>query len=402
MSVRTRRFRAIGIGVLALLLLDQTVNLTLLADGRILGRRIAPFDPPLFHADQDASLERLRRVAHGEPQTGAIRWDAELGWTTPTREAASDSWFDELGARRPLADAPDSSAPPLSSRAVDILLIGCSVTYGDEVRPEETWAHALESALGARVANCGVSAYGIDQALLRLRRVGAIAKPKEVWLGILPKALPRLLSIYRPAMRHHEPSVSFKPRFRVVESGALDLVPNPAPTPEVAVDLLSTPGAFFAAVGEYDAFVANWPAAYRPFGSHLSHFLATSRIVLTQLENRTRPSVEVELADPTSELSRLAESVVATIAAEADQRGARFRVFVFPDADDLIAAAKGRPPIEPFVSRLRSRKLEVIGVERALLDAGATASAEWFRPGGHYSPRANAVLGTAMASVARR
>lgn len=398
----TRRVaRGVVVSLALCVVFDLVLNHTVLSDGQIFGRRIAPFDPPLFNVEQDASLDRLRALATGGPATGAIRYDSELGWTTPTLEHASDSYFDELGARRPVASANNDSIANPGEEAPKILLLGCSVTYGDEVLPEETWAQKVELELGARVANCGVSAYGIDQALLRLRRIGGAARPKEVWLGILPKALLRVLSIYRPAMRHHEPSVSFKPRFEINTSSQLTLIPNPAPTPADAVLLLTRRGAFFEAVRESDTFVSDHPHAYAPLGSYWSHHSAIARLLLTHRENRSRPSVELELNEPTSDLSRLVESIVFATRDECVALGARLRVIVFPDADDLVAARGGKPPITSFVKRMRDGGIEMIDVSAALLAAGAQPDPLWFRPGGHYAPRANEVIGVELARIAR-
>ena len=56
--VRSRLLRA-ALALAVLALADQLVLFLLLDDGWFLGRRIAPFDPPLFTKNQMSSLERI-------------------------------------------------------------------------------------------------------------------------------------------------------------------------------------------------------------------------------------------------------------------------------------------------------------------------------------------------------
>src|SRR5262245_9701751 len=102
---KCRRLAALALrSLLALVVVDQAIEWTALRDGALLGRRIAPFDPPLFTAEQAASLERLRASAElataGREGSGAgfgvVRWDPLLGWDSPRSMALSDSWYDAL------------------------------------------------------------------------------------------------------------------------------------------------------------------------------------------------------------------------------------------------------------------------------------------------------------------
>lgn len=54
-----------------------------------------------------------------------------------------------------------------ADRAADILVVGDSFTFGDQVSNHETWAACLERRLDRRVQNGGVFGYGAAQALLR-------------------------------------------------------------------------------------------------------------------------------------------------------------------------------------------------------------------------------------------
>lgn len=74
---------------------------------------------------------------------------------------------------------------------------GDSMTFGDEVNDSETWQFYLSGLTDTRVLNYGVGGYGLDQALLKLRREfdNGLATPFVV-LSMGPDVT-RLLSTYR-------------------------------------------------------------------------------------------------------------------------------------------------------------------------------------------------------------
>src|SRR5690606_35535786 len=97
------------------------------------------------------------------------------------------------------------------------------------------------------VANLAMGAYGLDQALLRLRRDGLHLAPDEIWLGWLPAASLRVGTLYRPAQRHWSGPTFFKPRFRLREGNALELVANPAQSIAHTARLIANQNEFHAA-----------------------------------------------------------------------------------------------------------------------------------------------------------
>jgi len=54
----------------------------------------------------------------------------------------------------------------IGSSELDILAIGCSFTFGDQVSDFETWPSYLQEKLNIRVDNAGVQSYGTAQAVL--------------------------------------------------------------------------------------------------------------------------------------------------------------------------------------------------------------------------------------------
>ena len=367
---------AIGLGALALgtLALDQWVHRVVLADGYLEGRAVAPFDPPLFVPSQRAAVGLLVDVEFGRPWGGdVVGYDADLGWQNVG--AGYGAFGERLSERGPRA--PDTRR---------IALIGCSFTHGDEVEAEETWAHHLaELRPDLDPWNLGVGGYGLDQAVLRLERVAAELQPDEVWIGLMPSALPRMLSLYRPAENHWSGAVAFKPRFRL-EAGALVDVPCAADSPEALVALLGSAERFWSATGTYDGFVARAPLAYARRGSHWSHRSGLARLALTWHESRLRPSLAARLADPEGELRGLTRALAARAA-----RAGPVRVLVLPSRGDLADPAPG---FDELLEQLRGDGHLVHDLSRALI-----ASPKDWRPGGHYGPKQNRAVAEALAEL---
>jgi hypothetical protein len=373
--------------------LDQLVQHAALADGWLGARRIAPYDPPLFARWQWEARERLReRVAQGPPWTD-LEHDPELGWGPPGDGGRGDYRVEWSGARAGAGVLARAKRPGLR-RA---LALGCSFTYGAEVGPLESWPAQVDLAReDLEVANLAYGAYGLDQALLRLRRAGLAREPDEVWLGWLPHASLRNLTTYQPCLAHWTYAPLFKPRFELDPSGAPRLVENPAPTPERALALLDSQALFVAAVGAHDRWVRGSPLAYAPQGSSLLHRSGAGRLALTWLERGGRDAAAA-VGDPGSECHRLVAALVRATRAEAEARGARFRLLVLPDRDDLAArAARGAPYWGALVEELRAEGVEVLDLSEALVGAGALRGAALWAPGGHYSAEGNRVVARAL------
>jgi hypothetical protein len=378
------------LGVATLVAVDQLVQHTVLRDGELRSRRIAPFDPPIFSPTQQSSFARIHAHATtGEPPASSFDFDSELGWCTRRESDDGLYRFDWAGSRvgaEPLARA----RPAGVKRAI---AIGCSYTLGMAVAGNECWTSRLDArGDDMEVANLGVGAYGIDQALLRWRRDGTALAGDEVWLGLLPDALPRVLTVYPPALRHWSFSVAFKPRFRLADDGALALVASPARTLADVDRLVGSQADFIAAVGESDRWVANSRPAYLPVGSTLAHHSSIARLALTAWERRGREPAGL-LEDPGGELFRLTHAIVRTLRTEVEASGAQLRVFILPDESDLAdRTRRGRPYWDELVGAIEADGIEVFDVTSALFDAGGESNSALWAGEGHWSAAGNAVV----------
>ncbi len=370
---------------------DWLLARLVLSDDLFLGRPVAPFDPPLFSGSQHEALTRIEEdLASAQPRPS--KFDAELGWCNRPESGFGEFRYDWAGAR--LGAAPLAHVKAPETRRV--VAVGCSMTHGEEVGAADSWcARTAAQFAQLEIANLGVAAYGIDQALLRLRRDGWPLDPDEVWLGILPQAALRVTTLFRPLLDHWSLDVAFKPRFRLDAAGELELVPNPARSLDEAVRLLRDQRHFLAAMGGDDPWVARAPLAYAPRGSSWTHGSFAARLILTAEERQGR-----ELAacfDDRSEFGRLYTAIVRTLEHECTTRGVVFRLIILPGADDLDQRREeGRGYWEDWVERRRVDGMRALDLS-ASLSRSELERARLFAPGGHYTAEASELVAHTLA-----
>lgn len=385
-SPKRERVRRLLLLLLVLVLADQAANRLFLADGELAGRRLIPYVPPVFDAEHRERLEEYARaLERGTLDASASRLDPDLGWGPFGDEEALD-W---AGARSGSTPLPRERAPGVRR----VVAVGDSYTFGTDVEAEEAWpALVARARADLEVANLGVGGYGLDQAVLRLRRDGLPLGPDEVWVGILPRAALRVTTVYPPAREHSRQPMAFKPRFALELDGTLREIASPAPDLPALTRLLTDQVRFFAATAERDPWVARCPPAWMPLGAHWTHHSAVARAIVTRLEAR-RPTVAEALADPASEVYRLHVALVLEAQRLAERAGARLRVWVFACRPDLgYATAHGERYWAAFTDELGRRGVEVHDLTGALLAAGVLEDSRYWSPSAHYGPLANALV----------
>jgi len=394
-ATRQRLARGLVLALASALVADQLVQWTVLRDGSLLGRRIAPYDPPLFTPEQGAKLEQIRALA-GKPEADGtlLAFDAELGWCSRPESGDANYSFDWAGAR---IGAAALAREPEPGRA-RVVALGDSFTFGLEVGPQETWIAALERARPElEIANLGVCGYDLVQSLLRWRRDGAPLAPREVWIGFVPSQVLRNVTVYMPAWRHWTPILAFKPRAELTGDGAPRVVPCPVRSLAELTEVLADQERFLRAARDHDRWVSAWPAAYARSGSSLLHWSAGARLLLTALEHGGR--------EPALELERLGSETVELFSAQLRELAGgalRVRILVLPDRDDLAwLRSHGVGYWQALRLRLEREGLEVFDASAGLLAAGADLEPQCWAPGGHYSARANGLVAGLVAAHLR-
>ena len=139
-------------------------------------------------------------------EDSSVAYDRILGWTlAPSRSDRTGLYLSSAeGLRSPRVGMSFADLRTRHSKvseqpaSVRIALIGDSMTYGYEVRCEESWGHALEALLQphTQVLNFAISAQGLNQALLRYEKDARPWKPQIVVIGITSYMIKRNNNIY--------------------------------------------------------------------------------------------------------------------------------------------------------------------------------------------------------------
>ena len=154
-------------------------------------------------------------------------YDPELGWVRKPNTSHDEigkkettTWhIDERGSRK---------NPYLGSKESKISCYGDSFTFARQVNDDETWEYYLSELTKTNVQNFGVGNYGLDQAVLRLKREFPKNPTKIVIMGIVPDTISRILSMWKHYYEYGN-TFGFKPKFKI-NGGNLELLKNPINT----------------------------------------------------------------------------------------------------------------------------------------------------------------------------
>ena len=148
---------------------------------------------------------------------GLYSYDKELGWI-PSSNKRIKKWG---GYVQTLDYGISSNGNNIKEeKELLVLAVGGSFVFGDEVEDNETWPAILESLIGHKVLNGGVSSYGLGQTVLRAEKLIDIYNPDVLIISFISDSINRLsLSV-----RHGVP----KPYF-LIENDKLVLKNTPVP-----------------------------------------------------------------------------------------------------------------------------------------------------------------------------
>jgi len=128
--------------------------------------------------------------------------DANLGWVLPfeSEKVYLNLSSNGLGGRsfRPylvktyggFRNTPNNWNVRLDESKL-VVALGDSFTFGVEVSDEETWPSHLQALSQLSVVNAGVSQYGLDQSVIRLKKTLETHQPKTVILSVIRESILR-------------------------------------------------------------------------------------------------------------------------------------------------------------------------------------------------------------------
>ena len=237
---------AIGMNLLMLILTIGSTELLARVFSKQTPTGETLFGIVLYPKDWSQFAAYYRKVVDKMATEGSsVAYDPMLGWTVaPSRTDKTGLYSTSTeGLRSP---RPGMSFADLRARhsnasktpaSIRIALIGDSMTYGHEVRCEESWGHTLEAMLQphTQVLNFALGAQGLNQALFRYERDARPWKPHIVIIGITSSMIQRNNNIY-PFLKDPEWGSPFaRPRF-VMEGDALMAVNEPVTHPKEIFD----------------------------------------------------------------------------------------------------------------------------------------------------------------------
>ncbi|HJT21685.1 MAG TPA: SGNH/GDSL hydrolase family protein [Nitrospira sp.] len=358
----------------------------------VLGVLLEPRDWEAFRAEHEAVLENLTQGR------GYLVHDRILGWTVaPSQSNKADrEASSEEGLRSPLtgmsfADPRTRHAgPSMYPASVRVALIGDSMTFGYEVRCEETWAHALEGFLqpDAQVLNFGVSAYGVNQAYLRYAKDVRGWHPDLVIVGITSEMVRRINSVYPFLMNREWGTFPFA-RPRLVErEGVPFAINSPVPPPQKIFS--------YAAIAELPSL--HLDDYYDPLlWGRGGAWAVIEKSYAFRFVNSLRPPARVQSTDTVGHATLMSRFVVQNLVRTIAADGSIPLVVWLPyrsEIQKLSEPAATEPALA--VRMLREAGISYYDATDCLIDAGLS---EAYTDGGHYSPKANARLAHCLAPV---
>lgn len=293
---------------------------------------------------------------------------------------------------------------PLSSEGVlRVAAFGDSFVYGNEVSNRDSWTALLEGdGSDIEALNFGVGGYGVDQAYLRYLGEGARYSPHVVIMGFIPDDLRRLVNVYRRFVDSREVALA-KPRFVLDGGGALRILPNPLPSLAHYERLLERPSDV-RRLGEHDHWYS--AAVYENAAYDIS---ATMRLAVTlglHLHRRLLDADRVyvgEIVNTNSEAYHLQMALFERFVSAARTHGAEPVILLFPDRLSLERMRRSDVTVyAPIARALANEGAPVIDLAHAFNKLPNEPLDHWFMPGGHYSPRGNEIVATAVRDWLQR
>lgn len=393
-------FMAIGMNLFMLVLtiasteiLSRLLSKQTAAGETVLGVLLYPKEWSKFAAHYKKVIDEMTR------ESSFATYDPILGWTVaPSRGDKTGLQFSSAeGLRAPRVGI--SFADPRTRHsgfsetpaAVRIALIGDSMTYGHEVRCEESWGHVLEGLLQphTQVLNFALGAQGVNQALLRYEKDARLWKPQIVVIGISSSMITRNNNIY-PFLKDPEWDFPFaRPRF-VMQHDVLTTINHPVPDP----------GQIFASTSVTELPHLDLDDYYRPFEwERGGMWYLLERSYVFRLAYSLRPPSDDRQEERNQKGMQVGQFVVQRLVREVLEDGAVPLVIYLPYKGELSISIEPENKYVPLSARmLRNASLEYFDPTACLNEVGVSDA---YMQASHYSPRANTQIARCLAPVLR-
>lgn len=357
-------------------------------------------------------------------------FDSELGWSpqpNTTKQKDTGEHLPGEEVRTVVTYSTDeygSRVCPAKERDADadltVSTFGDSYCFCREVDDEHTFQNYLADDLDTHVGNYGGGNYGLDQALLRLKRVYPEDPTDYVFLVVTASSIARILSVWK----HYQEFgniLAVKPRY-TLDNGSLELIENPISEKE---DLLHLEE-YASVMRQNDYHYEHWFKPHLATFPYTDDFLRNADHVRYSLysalkEVEEKYEISVPGIDSGERLSRTNVRL--------EQPRVEYHERLFDEHDDLFSAILGEfvsyaeqenfTPVFVMVQQLRYAKYEaehgpIYGdlldelneryadlqtVDMAKhLGGGENVESLYVErgEGGHYSPQTNEKIATVL------
>ena len=337
-------------------------------------------------------------------------YDGELGWirkpNTEKEEIGKDGktkyHIDSRGSRK---------NPGHGNLPIIISFYGDSFLFARQVNDNETCQWHLSELTKTNILNFSVGNYGLDQALLRMKREYPKNKTKIVVMGVVPSTIVRVLCVWKHYNEFGN-TFGFKPRF-VLEKGKLKLIRNFIDEEDKFLEYQKC----IKKIREYDYFyktkfkedMIRFPYSISilsdPFRNiRLIYYILISKLFKMEKELDVYPlpmkvimDVNLKLRHKLFTKDKYALKLMEKIAegfSDYAKKEKFIPIFLFmPQKDDLLFIRKKGPYYANFIKAIK-KKMHVIDLTEYLIDRDDLDEiySDDNEYGGHYSNFGNKII----------
>ncbi|GAB4148872.1 MAG: hypothetical protein Tsb009_22940 [Planctomycetaceae bacterium] len=324
-------------------------------------------------------------------------YNPQTGWSPRPSSSSHGGMYryNSLGIR----SAPREYSKQPKPGVLRIALFGDSFTHGDDVFFEKTWGNMLEKKLNeqgvrAEVINFGVSAYGMDQAFLRWKRIGRQFAPHIVLFGFQAENVNRNVNLLRGFMMLNTGIPFSKPRFLLNENGRLKAINVPTLPIETVPDVM--------------ADMQNWEYApyewfYDPesYPRRFWHVSKLASLIMHRIQGDVRGATtnRPPIFSLDGEPAKVTRQLLREFQEDVEQQGGKFLIVHLPKKSDLTRSIGGKPlHYEKLLQKIEGEQTVIDPFNRLFDDARQKSLEKLFvEKKRHYSARGNRIIAETIA-----
>ena len=138
--------------------------------------------------------------------------DPELGWVRKPYSYGQENSSNGKKTQFSVNSHGARCNPGFDEKQPAILVFGDSYAFSRQVNDYEAWPHLVSKRLDLNILNFGVGNYGLDQAILRMKRELGKHTCNLTIIMVVPETICRIQSMWKHYSEYGN-TFAFKPRF---------------------------------------------------------------------------------------------------------------------------------------------------------------------------------------------